>query len=161
MDPCRELLGKGLIDETLSRAPGLAGEGGGGDRNRKMCLTLRPGTRVPGVTMRLVLDLEPERSEPGRQLLANGVGNAHDREEIRVGDRRGGQCDAAAHRKPPRSSTTWWMWSPSEPSAAQSARPRIQAVVMPSAAAGTRFFALSSNIIAAVGVTRWRRSSAR
>ena len=66
MDPRRELLGQGLIDETLSRDPGLAGEGGGGDRNRKMCLTLRPGTRVPGVAMRLVLDLEPDRREPGR-----------------------------------------------------------------------------------------------
>ena len=121
MDPCRELLGQGLIDETLSRDPGLAGEGGGGDCNRKMGLALRPSARVPGVTMRFVLDLEPERRESGRQLLANGLGNAHDGEEIRVGDRRGGQCDAAAHRKPPRLSTTWWMWSPAEPAAAQSA----------------------------------------
>src|SRR6266481_1827911 len=159
MDPRREFLGQGLIDEALSRDPVLADKNGGDDSNREMCLPLRPGTRMSGVAMRFVFDLEPDRSEPGRQLLANGFGNAHDGEEIRVDDSRGRQCDAAAHRKPPRSSTTWWMWSPSEPAAAQSARPRIQAVVMPSAAAGTRFFAMSSNIIVAAGVTWWRRSS--
>src|SRR6202023_2145932 len=148
-------LGKSLIDEALSRDPGLADKNGGDDSDREMRLSLRPGTCMSGVAMRLVFDLKPGRSEPGRQLLANGFGNAHDGEEIRVGDSRGRQCAAAAHRKPPRSSTTWWMWSPSEPAAAQSTGLRTQAVVMPSAAAGTRFFAMSSNIIAAAGVTWW------
>src|SRR5262249_15139367 len=90
MDPRRELVGQGLIGETLSRDACLASKGSRGDCNRKMALTLRPGTRVPGVTMRLVLDLKPERSEPGRQLLANGFGDAHDGEEIRVGDSEAG-----------------------------------------------------------------------
>ena len=88
MDPRRELLGQGLIDETLSRDPGLAGEGGGGDRNRKMRLTLRPSAHMPGVAMRFVRDVQPGRSEPGRQLLANGVGNARHDEEIGVGERQ-------------------------------------------------------------------------
>src|ERR1700730_14240313 len=107
MDPRGEFFGKSLIDEALSRDPGLADKNGGDDSNREMGLSLRPGTCLSGVAVRLGFDLEPERSEPGRQLLANGFGNAHDGEEIRVGDSRGRQCDAAAHRKPPRSSTTW------------------------------------------------------
>src|ERR1700730_17996326 len=107
MDPRREFLGQSLIDEALPRDPGLADKNGGDDSDREMCLTLRPGTCMSGVAMRLVFDLKPGRSEPGRQLPANGFGNAHDGEDIRVGDNRGRQCDAAAHRKPPRSSTTW------------------------------------------------------
>src|ERR1700737_5005890 len=106
MDPRREFLGKSLIDEALSRDPGLADKNGGDDGNREMRLSLRPGTCMSGVAMRLVFDLEPERREPGRQLLANGFGNAHDGGDIRGGDSRGRQRDAAAHRQPPRSSTT-------------------------------------------------------
>src|ERR1700756_4756750 len=128
MDLRREFLGQRLIDETLSINPGLAGEGGGGDCNRKMRLALRPGARMSGVAMGFVLDLEPQRSEPGRQFLANGLGNAHHGEDIRAGEGQDGFCDAAARRKPPRLPTTWWMWSPSEPSAAQSTEFRTQAV---------------------------------
>src|ERR1700730_6001668 len=107
MDPRGEFLGQSLIDEALSRDPGLADKNGGDDSDREKRLSLRPRTCMAGVAMRLVFDLEPERSAPGRQILANGFGNAHDGGEIRVGDSGSRQCDAAAHRKPPRSSTTW------------------------------------------------------
>src|SRR3984893_15000513 len=84
MDPRREFLGKSLIDEALSRDPGLADKNGGDDGNREIRLSRRPGTCMSGVAMRLVFDLEPGRSATGRQILANGFGNAHDGEEIRA-----------------------------------------------------------------------------
>src|SRR3984893_13803951 len=84
MDPRREFLGQSLIDEALSRDPGLADKNGGDDSNREMRLSLRPGTCMSGVAMRLVFDLEPERSEPGRDLLSDGCGNGDDGEGVRA-----------------------------------------------------------------------------
>src|SRR6266851_1781082 len=55
-------------------------------------------------------------------------------------------------------SATWWTYSASAPSRAQSMVPRSHTVVMPSAAAGARFFAMSSTIAARRGAMAKRRT---
>src|SRR5712691_6127819 len=162
-----ELLGQCLIDEPLPRHPALAGKRRRYDGHGEMRLALRPRALMPRVTVRFILDLEPGRGEPFGQLAADGGGDGHAAQIIEtIGDYKPSYSrgfspwrNPAAARKVPRSSMTWWMWSPSEPAAAQSTGLRTQAVVIPMAAAGTRFFAMSSIISAVAGVTSWRRSS--
>src|SRR5262249_11583475 len=109
MDAGRKLLGERLIDKALSGNPPLADKGGRGDGNGKVRFAFRPIALVSGMTVRLVCDLEPGRCESLGQFATDGIGHIHSALPSE---------EAAAVRKPPRSSTTWWMWSPSEPAAA-------------------------------------------
>src|SRR5438874_13578010 len=108
MDPRREFRGQGLIDQALPGHPALARKYRRDQGDRKVRLAFRSSTRVSGVAMRLVFDLEPERREPGGQLLTNSVGHPRHGKDICAGERKDRTGDTAAHRKLPRSSTTWW-----------------------------------------------------
>src|SRR6266851_906843 len=67
-------------------------------------------------------------------------------------------CATTPARNGVRASATWWTYSASAPSRAQSMVPRSHTVVMPSAAAGARFFAMSSTIAARRGAMAKRRT---
>jgi hypothetical protein len=77
MNSGRELIGQGLVDQSLPHHPALTGKGRGHDGNREVRLAAGLCSRVPDMLVRLILDVEPDWGEPVGQLAANRVGNEH------------------------------------------------------------------------------------
>src|SRR5271165_7200182 len=102
MDAGRQFLGERLIDEALPRHPVVAGKGGGDDRQRKMRFAFRTRAGMPGVTMRLVDNVEPARRQSQGQLLTDRIGDGH----ISDPSMLAGSSAAASARNSPRRSTT-------------------------------------------------------
>src|SRR5215469_6963196 len=118
MDICGELVGKCFVHKPLPRDPATAREGRGDDRDGEVRLATGACSLVPDMEMGLILDLEPGRGKPLGQFAADRVGDGHRGTTPSDGS---SALRQAALKKEPRLSTTWWIWSPSHPSAPQSA----------------------------------------
>jgi hypothetical protein len=102
MNARAQFLGERFVDKALPLDSTFAGKGGSDDCHGEMRLALGPRASMAGMSMRLVHDVEPQRSEPLDELPADRVGYDHGGEAAG----RDEDCQGAVPaRKPARSST--------------------------------------------------------
>src|SRR6185437_2449546 len=77
MDGSGQLFREQRINAALACHAALAGERGGDHLDAKMTFAFRAGTGVAGVPVRLILDAQPGRLEPGGEFLANTIDHPH------------------------------------------------------------------------------------
>ena len=88
--PC-QLFGEQGIDAALAGDAAFARKSSSNDLDPEVAFPLGPGTGMTGMAVRLVDDCQADGLEPGGELLANSVGDAH---RAKAGS-RGGRCQGA------------------------------------------------------------------
>jgi hypothetical protein len=77
MDPAGEFLRQEAVDPPLAGDTAFANERSGDDLDAEMGLPFGTRSGMAGVAVRLVLDDEPDRLEPGSKLGANALDDGH------------------------------------------------------------------------------------
>ena len=77
MDPAGKFLRQNAINPPLPGDTAFTDESSGDDLDAEMCLPFGTRSGMAGMAVRLVLDDEPHRLEPGGKLGADALGNGH------------------------------------------------------------------------------------